>query len=273
MFNTLLAGHGIEAKEVRLLRHAKRQGATGPSPLRAWREDRPRFEAYQATQPSKDRKFYDATYWASFVAYPNNETLFVGLYRVSTGALFVPQFDCALTGRVVPAGSVDRWTTEPDQHFSEYEGKLFIAWGGSARSWGQRAERQNKPIIELRRDENEEPYPGHSAFIRQLSEIEALPVSWAAILNNSKGVYLLTCPLTKEQYVGGAFSNGGFFVRWMQHAARSGDAIAFRSRPTSDYRVSILEVAGSLATDADIAVMEQRWKAKLQSREMGLNRN
>jgi hypothetical protein len=52
-----------------------------------------------------------------------------------------------------------------------------------------------------------------------------------------------------------------------------GDAMAFLSRDPADYRVSILEVAGSLITDDEIHAMEQRWKEKLQSREMGLNRN
>ncbi|WP_280514504.1 hypothetical protein [Chthonobacter albigriseus] len=41
----------------------------------------------------------------------------------------------------------------------------------------------------------------------------------------------------------------------------------------SDYQVSILEAAGSVATVDDILAMEVRWKLKLQSREMGLNRN
>jgi hypothetical protein len=40
-----------------------------------------------------------------------------------------------------------------------------------------------------------------------------------------------------------------------------------------DYQVSILEVAGSASTHDDILLMENRWKMKLRSREMGLNRN
>ncbi|SMF61741.1 hypothetical protein SAMN06295910_0734 [Allosphingosinicella indica] len=272
-FNGLLAEHGLSPKGVRLLRHAKRQGAAGMSPLQAWRDDRPRFEAYQSTQPAKDRAFFDAPYWASFVAFPPRETMFVGLYRIAKGEERVPAFDCPLTARQVPEGQIDRWATQPHPDFMEFAGKLFIDWGAGTRSWGQRAERRNKPILELRRDDHEETYPGHTAFLRQLSEVEALPPSWVAILRSSRGVYLLTCPATREQYVGAAFAQGGFHERWVQHAGRQGDAIAFRSRAPSDYRVSILEVAGSLATDQDIIVMEQRWKAKLQSREMGLNRN
>lgn len=44
-------------------------------------------------------------------------------------------------------------------------------------------------------------------------------------------------------------------------------------RAPADYRVSILEVASSLITDQEVLEMELRWKAKLQRKEMGLNRN
>lgn len=46
-----------------------------------------------------------------------------------------------------------------------------------------------------------------------------------------------------------------------------------RARDPSDYQISILEVVGSAAILEEIIAMEQLWKAKLQSREMGLNRN
>jgi hypothetical protein len=46
-----------------------------------------------------------------------------------------------------------------------------------------------------------------------------------------------------------------------------------RKASRSDYQVSILEVAGTAATEQDILKMEVLWKSKLQSREMGLNRN
>lgn len=49
--------------------------------------------------------------------------------------------------------------------------------------------------------------------------------------------------------------------------------MGLKSRDPSDYQVSILEVAGSAATVEEIREMEKLWKQKLQSREMGLNRN
>jgi hypothetical protein len=272
-FQTLLREAGVELRDVRLLRHTKKSGRSGMSPFHAWYQDRDRFEAYQSTQPLRERPFYDVPYWASFVGAPNKSTLFVGLYGIEGYEAGAKSFTCPLSGVTVPGGSYDRYRATSLLEFERFEGRLFVDWGPGTRRWSQHADRNPKPVIEIRQHDREPPYPGHSGLVRQLSEIEGLPLSWRAILANARGVYLLTCPRTREQYVGGAYSGGGFLARWEQHARMEGDARAFRSRDPEDYRVSILEVAGSLTTDDDVHAMEQRWKEKLQSREMGLNRN
>lgn len=244
-FQTLIKEAGIDARDVRLLRHVKKSGRVGLSPYQAWREQIDRFEAYQSTQPVRERSFYNAPYWASFVGTPDKGTLFVGLYAIKGVEREIASFDCPLFGHTLPDCDYDRYEAEKVPSFSQYEGKLLVEWGAGLRRWSQYADRNLKPILELRRDESDPAYPGPSAFMCQLSQIEALPSSWRAILQSDRGVYLLTCPRTKEQYVGGAYSGGGFLGRWEQHARMEGDAIAFRSRDPEDYRVSILEVAGS----------------------------
>lgn len=61
-------------------------------------------------------------------------------------------------------------------------------------------------------------------------------------------------------------------VRLLRHQDNGGN-VALKSREPSDYQISILEVAGTSATHEDILAMEGRWQHKLQSNEMGLNRN
>lgn len=93
-------------------------------------------------------------------------------------------------------------------------------------------------------------------------------------LKSSCGVYLLTCPKTKEQYVGSATGGDGFWGRWQDYILTGhGGNIALKKRNPSDYQVSILEVAGTAVTIEDIKNMEEKWKSKLQNRVMGLNRN
>ena len=104
--------------------------------------------------------------------------------------------------------------------------------------------------------------------------MEAFPKAWTEILKHAKGVYLLTCPRTHEQYVGSAYGADGFWHRWMEYVTTGhGGNVALKSREPSDYQVSILEVAGSNLQVEDILEIEARWKRKLQSREMGLTRN
>jgi hypothetical protein len=106
-----------------------------------------------------------------------------------------------------------------------------------------------------------------------LSELSAIPNAWIEALRSAKGVYLLTCPKTKEQYVGKASGSDGFWGRWQDYISNShGGNILLKSRDPSDYQISILETVGS-ANETDLDQLEARWKQKLQSREMGLNAN
>jgi hypothetical protein len=93
-------------------------------------------------------------------------------------------------------------------------------------------------------------------------------------LKAAHGIYLLTCPKTKEQYVGKADGHDGFWGRWQQYVQSGhGGNTGLKSRDSSDYQVSILEVAGTATSANELNQMESLWKAKMQSRAMGLNRN
>jgi hypothetical protein len=63
-------------------------------------------------------------------------------------------------------------------------------------------------------------------------------------------------------------------LRWTNYRANGhGGNVALLEREASDLIVSILQVAGSADCDDVILVMEERWKSKLQSRQLGLSRN
>jgi len=172
------------------------------------------------------------------------------------------------------AGSLDVHGLALEQALSGLIGKLYVAWGTGKRAWVQYPARRNKPIVELRREFVEPSFPGYLNFIESLSNLDKLPMSWISALQSSRGIYLLTCPRTKEQYVGAATGSYGFWGRWQDYIQTGhGGNVELKSRNPSNYQVAILEVAGTAATVDDIYHMESLWKAKLQSREMGLNRN
>jgi len=275
MFNAILTEAGLSLADVRLLRHKDKRATKGRTPYELWRDNREQFDLYQSTQNIDNREKLKARNWASFVVTPSDETMFVGIYGAKYRGLLerdtpTPHMD----GGVDKAGSCDVYDLTLENHLSDLIGKLFIDWGPGERAWIQRAERQNKRVTKLRTEFSEPEFPGFLNFIESLSKLAKLPTGWITALRSSKGVYLLTCPRTKEQYVGSASGEDGFWGRWQDYVQTGhGGDVALKSRDASDYQVSILEVAGTASTPDDILKMEIRWKSKLQSREMGLNRN
>lgn len=276
-FTTLIDSVGLARRDVRLLRHKDGRYPGFPSIYALWRDDRQRFDAYQETQAFGDEPDLRAPIWASFVGLPGStETLFVGMYQAELVEPLPVDRPHPITGDVEKAGSCNLYSLAPLTTLDEYIGRLWIAWGSGYRQWVQRTDgaRPGKPIVELRRVFSEEVFPGFDALIINLAQIDGLPAGWIAALSSTRGIYLLTCPRTREQYVGMASGSGGFMARWQQYFLTGhGGNLGLRSREPSDYRVSILETVGSAATDAELLALEARWKDKLQSREMGLNRN
>lgn len=273
-FATLLGTVGLPLSSVRLLRHQDNRYPKFPTPYVLWRDYRSRFEAYQETQAFGDAADLRAPYWASFVGLPGTETLFVGLYAAELVGPLPIDRPHPVTGGTEPGGSSDLYRVALLPHLQDYAGRLWVDWGKGYRTWIQRADRVPKPIIELRRTFSEDAFPGFAALILNLSQIEILPANWMAALSATRGIYLLTCPKTREQYVGMASGTGGFLARWREYwASGHGGNVGLKSRDASNYRVSILETVGTSASEVDLLALETRWKDKLQSREMGLNRN
>lgn len=274
MFNTILREAGLPLIDVRLIRHKDKRATRGRTPYELWRDNRPQFELYQSTQSVPNRKKLTAPYWAVFIVNLNDETMFAGVYAVKYRGLLEQDTPKPHMDGIDEAGSSDVYDLTLQDTLSDLIGKLFIDWGLGALAWIQYADRNNKPVTELRMAFQEPAFPGFLNFIQALSKLENVPKSWIAALRSSGGVYLLTCPKTKEQYVGSATGEEGFWGRWQDyvHTGHGGN-LGLKSRDPSDYQVSILEVAGTSATTDDILTMEGRWQSKLQSREMGLNRN
>lgn len=273
-FNMILREAGISPNDVRLVRHKDVNAQRGRTPYELWRNNRSQFELYQSTQNIINRKKLTAPYWAVFIANYENDTMFIGLYRVLHREILQEDRKRPHMEGIDKAGSCDSYDLELQVQLNEMIGKLFIDWGQGALAWIQYAERHNKPITELRKDFQEPEFPGFINFIQSLSKLEKIPISWITPLQSSRGIYLLTCPKTREQYIGSATGEEGFWGRWQDYIQNGhGGNLGLKSRDPSDYQVSILEVAGTSATKEDILRMEGRWQSKLQSMEMGLNHN
>jgi hypothetical protein len=271
-FYDLLRKGGYPLDQIRLLRHKEPGAVRGRSPFELWRDDRPAFEVYQAQHGEQPhQRLVGATNVASFVGTPGGETMFVGFYRSGYAGLSQVEV-ISPTNNKKWDGDVHLYELALEAFLSEYIGRLFICWDG-ARAYIRRFDRKEWPITEIRLQFTEPAFPGYLHFVSLLSQLTALPKNWIEMLRGARGIYILTCPKTKLQYIGEATGAEGFWGRWAQYARDGhGGNIQLKGR-SSDYQVAILEVAGSAATDADISRLEILWKEKLQTRQMGLNSN
>jgi len=62
-----------------------------------------------------------------------------------------------------------------------------IEWGRGYVARIQRADQQEKAILELRRAYQEKAFPGFADLILSLSQVPTLPPSWIAVLRASLG--------------------------------------------------------------------------------------
>ncbi len=275
-FNMLLASAGRPTAEVRLLRHQTRL-PDGRTPLDLWRGDPAILNASQSYQQTAQRPWLKAPWWATFLGTADGRTLFAGIYAAGPPYAVEESFHQQETGCTIQAGSDDFYALSLSPLLAEYIGRLYINWSGGSsgkRAWKQRADLQDKNIMELHLEGVEQPFPGLMDVAEPLSRLVAAPPGWIAQLEAAHGVYLLTCPINGEQYVGSATGAGGFGGRWTAYAADGhGGNVALRARARTDWIVSILQAAGSADTDDDILTMKRKWKRKLHSRALDLNRN
>ncbi len=176
-----------------------------------------------------------------------------------------------LDGSITKAGSDHEYRIERLPFLANFEGRISVDWGKSTLAYVQRADRQEKPIIEILRELRDPDFPGFEELAFELSRVPSLPPTWISVLKATKGIYVLTCPRTKEMYIGQAGGEGGFFARWVEYAETGhGGNVQLKSRERSDYQVAVLEVAGS---NSDLGKMESAWKQKFQTREQGFGLN
>ena len=267
-FNALLRDEDIKPQDVKLVRH---QHTRWPlRPYQVWIAADGRFDLYQNIQ--RRPVFKRARTIASFVATPLDETLFIGLYKINGVGTAPSELIDPISGKDV--GGFNLYDTTLSSKLGDYRGRLTIKWGVGYRSWVQLADKNQKPIVEIRRTVGEPPFPGFLDFRERLSQLTTVPSSWRIALSAVSGIYVLTNPHTGKQYVGSAQGLGGFWARWEEYVSSGhGGNRRMQDIPASDYQISVLEVASSSAGPDALAKMESRWKEKLLSRKFGLNAN
>lgn len=269
-FNALLEEAGLDPKKVKLARHKDTRFKI--TPYSVWRNDADAFQMYNSIQLPK--KFDKADYIATFVVTPADETLFSGIFENTGLGVAPPNLICPVSGQPFDEIGAVYYDLCALDTLSEYQGRVTIDWGGGALAWVQWANRQPKPIIEIRKQFQEPIFPGFDNFNIHLDDVNTLPESWKSVLRSVQGVYLMAHMPSGQLYVGSAYGANGFLQRWDEYATNGhGGNIELKKLKSRDFRLSVLKVSASDEKPEDIIQSENRWKERLCSRSLGLNAN
>ena len=106
------------------------------------------------------------------------------------------------------------------------------------------------------------------------SELGTLPSSWGTVLGQWRGIYYIHDTARNAGYVGFAYGQDNLLGRWRAYARTGhGGNKELRSSASSDLRFSILQRTSPDMDATDVIALEASWKARLHTREFGLNRN
>ena len=140
------------------------------------------------------------------------------------------------------------------------------------------------PLLEVRREKMTiGEFPGYNSVVISYAELKIITdqkiASWHGALANIKGIYLITDTSTGQHYVGKASGGVDIWQRWCAYAdnGHGGNVelkkILKEKSPThmAHFQYSILEIADTHASEADILTRESYWMKALRSRSFGLN--
>ena len=244
------------------------------------------FEAYQRWQ---SRPVFDrCDFVVSFIGEEDRLARLVGVYRVlgrrPRGSARLPR------GFPYPEMPIARcfvYDLERDNRFADFEGRLVVDWGQSARAWVQKLTAlRDKEVVEVRSHGFVRPFPGYLEFALPYSELVQILTrpnahkDWIRALSSVGAVYLIADRRTGNQYVGSAAGAGGLLSRWQTYVKtghggnkRLRQLLSNNPRRVRDLEFTILQILDKSTAEKEALDREALFKRKLGSRASGLNAN
>jgi hypothetical protein len=283
--NDLLVKVELDPAKVMVMRHRPTEPALRNA-LPWLAEEQPEvFNSYQRIQgPRVEKSLAKASHLVSTLGHESGKALFVGVYEVrgaepmalATWRRLADNERLTALGHRDPERETIQWfDLDLTETLSELKGRLVLSWSGIERSWWRWAARNTFPVHAIREESAlVGPMPHWSALVLDWAQLSSLPRSWRAALSQWRGVYFILDGASGRGYVGSAYGADNLMARWQQYGETGhGGNVELRGLDPKQLRFSILErVSPDLPAD-DVIRVEASWKARLGTREHGLNRN
>lgn len=280
-FQELFAGHNIDWKRVKLVRHNLTNEAVEANYSRNY------LELYQSVQTPA--RFKNCDMIISFLGETGTNGVFQGCYKVSgTKPYHRTDFpdDFTPDGGMVEDDSVVVYELTQTDLLADLKGRLVIDWGKGTINWCQNGTTE-KELLEIRPVSSRLPFPGYDEVILSFETLCEIVYNssayreWEEKLSSVAGVYLITDTKTGKHYVGSASGeDGGIWNRWSEYArTKHGGNKRLKELITADadycnnFQYSILEVLPLKREKKEVLDCEARYKQKLLSIKFGLNDN
>ncbi len=268
---------GINPKEVKLIRHA-----LSDKVFKKYYDEK-KIKEYTQHQRKGFSDGYK--YWMVFISDGGSLARLEGFYKVldevpdipenkPEGSLDIEQFD----------GKASIFAIEKLDTFYDYEEKMIIEWGKSARSWAQKGTTE-KPIVAIQAKKLK-IFTGFEKLILSYDELREIVENakdyenWHTALSSVYAVYLITDTEGGMQYIGSAYGKNGLLGRWSEYVntkhGNNRKMIKLLDKYPERYRkfqFCVLQILPKNLSKEEVVDIERLWKEKLYTREFGLNDN
>lgn len=166
----------------------------------------------------------------------------------------------------------DVFDLEPKETMADLRGRVVVESPGG-RNYVRVAANTPLEVVELSEAHQLiSPPPEWRDFIVSGAFLRAIPRTWADVLRQWRGIYLMTDQSDGMRYVGSAYGQQNLFGRWEEHVrGECGVTVELVRRDPLNFQFSILERVSPDATIEDITSLEHTWIRRLDTIQHGLN--
>lgn len=173
---------------------------------------------------------------------------------------------------------------EQIKEFEKYFGRVVIEYKNKVQTLCRKANsviRDCKVLQILEDTFDDDIFPGYENVNKSWKELQNIlnKGAWKTVLENQKGIYLITDKSNGKMYVGSATGDDMIYGRWSTyikngHGGNAGLRALDFSHIKDNFYYSILDIYKSTTPDEIILKRESWWKKTLQSRvPLGYNKN
>jgi hypothetical protein len=276
-FSDILKKVGLDPAKVKLIRHALTD--------KDFKSCYDKGMVLEYTQLQREGFSKDYDYWVVFISGKGNLAKLFAVYKVISSAPATPDRLPADFPLVDAFNGVNAYfSLQYVDLLQEYENKLIIDWGKSARMWHQKGSTE-KPVIAIQADPKR-VFSGFENLVLSYDELEEIvdnPIvyeAWHTALSSVNAIYLIVDRETGRQYVGSAYGKNGLLGRWACYVGTlHGNDKSIRELICSHperyhyFQFSILQILPKTMTPEEIIQLESLYKKKLLSIDFGMNNN